>query len=127
MNKKLIIGSLILAAFVTMALVSFMNSKIDYSDFSGAEKGATVQVIGSWIKERPFEYDSKKNVFSFYMKDKKNNTMKVVYPGAKPNNFEIASQVVVKGKYENRIFQADQILTKCPSKYEGKAEELKQS
>lgn len=45
--------------------------------------------------------------------------MRVVYKGTKPNNFEIATNVVVTGKFENGYFHATDVLTKCPSKYEG--------
>jgi cytochrome c-type biogenesis protein CcmE len=45
--------------------------------------------------------------------------MMVVYDGAKPANFEQADQVVVIGRYENGLFVADQLLVKCPSKYQG--------
>ena len=51
--------------------------------------------------------------------------MSVVYYGAKPQDFERSEQVVIVGKVvpgpskqENKaVFVADQILTKCPSKY----------
>jgi cytochrome c-type biogenesis protein CcmE len=33
----------------------------------------------------------------------------------------------VKGKYDGEVFQAKEILTKCPSKYEGNADQLKQN
>ena len=60
------------------------------------------------------------NTFSFFMKDEKGNEMKVIYEGAIPNNFETATSVVVTGSYQNGYFHAKDILTKCPSKYEGK-------
>jgi len=52
---------------------------------------------------------------------------KVVFDGAKPNNFEIANAVVVKGRYEEGYFHANEILTKCPSKYEADAESVKKT
>ena len=41
----------------------------------------------------------------------------VIYDGAKPGNFEQATEVVCVGKYENGSFYAKEILVKCPSKY----------
>jgi len=52
---------------------------------------------------------------------------KVVFEGAKPNNFELADKIVVKGKFDGDHFHASQILTKCPSKYEGKEEDVMNS
>jgi len=128
MKYKYIIGAVFLVAFSVMAIVSFDGSKIDYADFDEAGSNSkTVQIIGSWVKEKPHNYNSEKNLFEFYMKDDKSNIVKVVYSGGKPNNFDIAPKIVVKGKFENGSFHSNQILTKCPSKYEGTADELQNS
>ncbi|MDH4223841.1 MAG: cytochrome c maturation protein CcmE [candidate division Zixibacteria bacterium] len=39
--------------------------------------------------------------------------------GVKPANFEQATSIVVIGMYRDGIFIADQVLVKCPSKYQG--------
>lgn len=126
MNKKYIIGSLIGIAFVLVAYLSFDSSKIEYADFVNAkESGKIVQVIGSWDKSENYFYDKDKNEFVFKMKDEQGNSSHVMVEGAKPNNFDIAPMVVIKGRYEGDKFHAKEILTKCPSKYEGQFDELK--
>ncbi len=121
MKKKYLIGIIVGIVFVILAIYSFDSSKIEYSDFSSARKDhKTVQIIGSWAKELPSSYDNQKNEFKFHLKDEKNETAEVLYNGGKPNNFDIAPMVVVKGKFEGDIFIASEVLTKCPSKYEGK-------
>ncbi|MGA9407916.1 MAG: cytochrome c maturation protein CcmE, partial [Bacteroidota bacterium] len=52
---------------------------------------------------------------------------KVVLDGAKPNNFELATSVVAKGRYKDGYFHATELLTKCPSKYQGDAEAVKKT
>lgn len=121
MKKKYLIGIIVGIVFVILAIYSFDSSKIEYSDFSSARKEhKTVQIIGSWVKELPSNYDNQKNEFKFHLKDEKNEIAEVLYNGGKPNNFDIAPMVVVKGKFEGDIFIASEVLTKCPSKYEGK-------
>jgi len=45
----------------------------------------------------------------------------VVYNDVKPDNFEHPeAQIVVEGKYDGKVFQADTLLIKCPSKYQKK-------
>lgn len=128
MKTKYLVGLVLLIGFVSLAIYSFDSSKIEYSDFSNAENNQkTVQIIGLWVKEKSYTYDSQNNKFTFYMIDNNNKETKVIYDGPKPNNFDIAHKVVVKGKFSGHIFNASNILTKCPSKYEGKAEEVKQS
>ena len=126
MKIKYIIGAIALIIFVAVALLSFDSSKIEYSDFKSAqESGKVVQVIGSWDKSEPCDYDAEKNKFRFTMIDEKGNKTKVIANSAKPNNFDIAPMVVIKGKYQGEQFLASEILTKCPSKYEGQFEDLK--
>ncbi len=120
MNKKYIFGGTIITIFLALMVYLFTQSNIQYeSDFSKvAVKNKTVKATGIWVKEKSYELDKTNNIFSFYMKDENGNEMKVVYNGTIPNNFESAHKVVVTGKYENGVFHARDILTKCPSKYE---------
>jgi cytochrome c-type biogenesis protein CcmE len=116
---KYIIGLFLIAVFVGIALLTFDSSKIEYSDFASATSTKVVQISGAWEKDNYTEYDSKKNTFTFYMKDDKNKTTKVIFTGSKPNNFDIAPRIVIKGKFQGDTFYASEILTKCPSKYQG--------
>jgi len=121
MKKKYIIGISLGLLFVIIAVISFDKSKVDYADFQKAHStGKVYQIIGSWVQDKPENYDSKKNEFSFFMKDDKGNVSPVIFQGSKPNNFNIAPSVVIKGKFEGGTFIASNLLTKCPSKYEGK-------
>lgn len=126
MKLKYIIGGVIAIIFVVIAVYSFNSSKIEYTDFKSAKQsGKTVQVIGSLDKSQKYAYNSEDNSMTFNMIDEKGNHTKVITHGSKPNNFDVAPMLVIKGKYENDIFVASEILTKCPSKYEGSFEELK--
>lgn len=128
MKKSTIIGLLTIAVFLVAGFFAFSESKIEYSDFAKAsEIHKTCQVKGSWIKDKEAKFDATTNQFIFYMKDEKNNEMKVVLDGARPNNFEMAESVVAKGKVKDGYFHAKEVLTKCPSKYEGKGHDVKQS
>jgi cytochrome c-type biogenesis protein CcmE len=125
---KIIIASVIVIVFVVVGFMSFMDNKIDYASFTEAQKKLkTVEVKGVWQKEKETKYDAEKSTFTFYMKDDANTEMKVVLDGAKPNNFDIATMIVAKGKVKDDVFYAKEILTKCPSKYEGKGEDVKKS
>lgn len=125
---KIIIGSVIVIAFIVVGFVSFMGSKIEYVNFKEAqEKKRTVEVRGVWQKDKETKYDAASNQFTFYMKDENNTEMKVQLAGAKPVNFETAGElmIVAKGKAKDGVFYADNVLTKCPSKYEGTGDQVK--
>lgn len=125
MNKRYLIGTIIVAFFVALAIYSFNDKKIGYADILTAKTSdEVVQISGKWLKDQETNYDSKQNKFVFHIQDDKNTQTKVIFDGAKPNNFELADKVVVKGKFDGDTFYATQILTKCPSKYEGKQEDV---
>jgi len=121
MKNKYIFGGFIIVLFLGIMAYLFTQSNIKYeSDFANVKSTEnTVKATGSWVKEKSYEMNREQNTFSFYMVDEKGNEMKVIYEGAIPNNFETATSVVVTGSYGNGYFHAKDILTKCPSKYEG--------
>ena len=126
MNAKVIVAGVIIVIFLIFGAWSFLESNVEYTDFRTAyETGRTVQVEGTWVEEKGAQYDPARNEFSFYMADKNGQTVRVVLEGARPNNFEIATSVVARGKFvADDEFRSTNVLTKCPSKYEGTAEEM---
>jgi len=128
MNIKIIIASLVIVAAIVFGAVSFVETNVEYTDFHAAvATSKKVQVKGEWMKEQETTFDPTTTQFVFFMKDEQGRVEKVVFDGAKPNNFEIANAVVVKGRYEEGYFHANEILTKCPSKYEADAESVKKT
>jgi cytochrome c-type biogenesis protein CcmE len=67
-------------------------------------------------------YDPKvdANYFEFWLQDQKGAVSKVVLHQGKPVDFDrnAQAQIVVVGNMSDGFFDADQMLTKCPSKYE---------
>ena len=128
MKAKVIVGSIVVVIGVVLAAMNFLESNVEYADFATAQKlQKKVQVKGEWVKEQLSSFDPAKVKFTFYMKDDAQRVVKVVLDGAKPNNFELATSVVAKGKFVNDEFHATEILTKCPSKYEGTSEAVKKT
>ncbi len=120
MKAKYIIGIAIIVVFVIFGAVSFKKTLTPYVSFAEARKsGAMVQVIGETVFPE-VKYDINTHQLQFPIMDERKDKMIVVYSGTKPANFEQAKQVVVIGKFENGVFVADQLLVKCPSKYQGK-------
>lgn len=128
MNAKLIIGIGVIVVFLVVGFFAFVDSKVEYANFQNAlQSKKTCQVKGSWVKDKETRFDANANQFIFYMKDENNTEMKVILDGARPNNFEMAENVVAKGKIKDGIFHAKEVLTKCPSKYEGQGEDVKKT
>jgi len=60
------------------------------------------------------------NRFEFILVDNNNEAHTVIYKDSKPQDFDKSEQVVIIGSMKDKIFLADEILMKCPSKYEEK-------
>jgi hypothetical protein len=61
----------------------------------------------------------------FKLKDSHDEVMPVVYRGVIPGNFDQATSVVAIGRYKSDHFEAEQLLVKCPSKYQARGREGK--
>lgn len=128
MKMKIIVASIVIVAAIVFGALSFVETNVEYRDFHFAiNSHKKVQVKGEWMKEKESLFDPVKMQFVFYLKDDNGQVEKIIYDGAKPNNFELANAVVVKGRYEDGSFHAAEILTKCPSKYEADAESVKKT
>ncbi len=120
MKRKHIIALVIAVVFIGIAAFALLDNKIDYSDFEkAASSGRRAQVSGTYEKDKGSHYDVNSNTFSFFMKDREGHEMPVKFAGMRPNNFEISPSVVCVGKVEGGVFEASDIQTKCPSRYEG--------
>lgn len=128
MKGKVIVAGVVIVVGIVLGAVNFLESNVEYSDFGTAERtGKKVQVKGEWMKDMESGFNADRAQFTFYMKDDNQKVVKVVLDGAKPNNFELATSVVAKGTFDGDHFHATEVLTKCPSKYEGDAESVKKS
>ena len=127
MKPKVIIGSLIVLLFVIFGSYSFLESNVEYTDIAGAmKKHKKVQLKGTWDKAKQSAFSSATSQFTFYLLDDNGQECKVVLDGAAPNNFELATSVVAKGRFTDEgYFHATEVLTKCPSKYEAQASDIK--
>jgi cytochrome c-type biogenesis protein CcmE len=126
MKPKIIVASIVVVLFIIFGSYSFMESNVEYTDIAGAmKKHKKVQLKGSWNKEKESAFNASKGQFTFYLIDDSGRECKVVLDGAAPNNFELATSVVAKGRFTDEgYFHASELLTKCPSKYEAQPSEV---
>lgn len=118
--KKSSIFGLVVIAIAIAVIISVYSSSSTYGTFSDAqETESQLQVVGQLDKGKELQYDATKdaNYFSFYMNDNKGQNCKVVFSGAKPQDFERSEQIVLTGQMRGNEFHASKILMKCPSKY----------
>jgi cytochrome c-type biogenesis protein CcmE len=138
MKKTHILGIGIIAIAIAI-IVSTAGDASSYVSFQEAKELAAegnksaVHVVGRLKKDANnhilgmhYEPQQDPNYFTFMLVDTNRVEQQVVYFQPKPQDFERSEQVVIIGKMQEKVFVADKILLKCPSKYtenEIKAEE----
>lgn len=119
MTKIQIISVFIIG--LAVALIAFSGK--DYSSYSTfqkateAERKVKVAVELALEEEIYYEPMEDPNLFSFFAVDENGDKMKVLYAGAKPQDFERSESIVLTGKVNGEVFEASDMLLKCPSKY----------
>jgi cytochrome c-type biogenesis protein CcmE len=119
MKKSSIAGILIIALAIGIIISTYADSST-YGSFADAKDSPSeLHVVGQLNKEKELFYDPQQdaNYFAFYMSDNEGRESKVVFNGAKPQDFERSEQIVLTGKMVGNEFHASKILMKCPSKY----------
>lgn len=128
-SKPRFVISLALAALVGGALVwmVFGGSLETYTSPGAMVEGKTYRlnaiVATGSPKDAAAEALSPKGVrFTVQSKVNPSERVPVVYHGIVPEQFKDGREVVVTGRLVNGVFVAerDKLLTKCPSKFQGK-------
>ena len=113
------VGGVLIVAFLAYGATSFKSSLTPYVSFEEAQKSARkVQVAGGLVPDST-SYIEDKEVLQFGLVEEGGEIMTILYEGIKPGNFEEATQIVAIGKFTDGAFHANQLLVKCPSKYQG--------
>lgn len=114
-----VIGGVLVVAFLAYGATSFKSNLTPYVSFSEAMNTASrVQVAGALVEDSSSYVDQDEELH-FVIYDEVGVKMAVRYSGVKPANFEEATQIVAVGSWRGDVFDAEQLLVKCPSKYQG--------
>lgn len=126
--KKFQIVALIAIVAAVAILLSASKEVSTYATFDMAQNGKRVKITGEMAKNKAMEYrpDIDPNIFKFFLKDSDGVEKQVVLAKAKPQDIERAESIVLTGSLKDDVFYADEILTKCPSKYKNEELSLKE-
>ncbi|MFH1686151.1 MAG: cytochrome c maturation protein CcmE [bacterium] len=125
MKAKYIIGVLVIGVFTVWGATAFFQTTVQYVPIEKAlNSSRMVQVMGA-IDFETVSYVAEESVLKFEVYDVEADDvqtaarLRVVYHGVVPGNFDQATSVVLKGTGDGTLFTAEQMLVKCPSKYQG--------
>jgi cytochrome c-type biogenesis protein CcmE len=124
MKKKrlFLFGILLLLAFAAFSFTAFKDSMTPYVSYEQAREGGRIVQVAGALEKGSYSYVAARESLLFTLQDPKTKqTLRVRYKGLKPANFEDAISIVAIGNYDDKAkeFQANKLLVKCPSKYQG--------
>ena len=104
------------------ALVANLTPYLPFAEARTA--GRTVQVMGKLDKAVGVRQDGGLLRFTL-IEETTGEKMPVAFKFAKPSSFNEAINITAIGEYKGGEFAAENLLVKCPSKYQGKEAEEK--
>jgi cytochrome c-type biogenesis protein CcmE len=127
MKRTHIIALVFVAVLVASLTLMLGKGFSRYEDFESAyaKEGKEFTVVGVLNKEKGIEYNPTidPNKFSMFVLDSKNIEKKVVVLKAKPRDIEKSEKIVITGMMHGDVFEATDILLKCPSKYKNREQQ----
>lgn len=123
-SLKYIIGGVAMLGVIAFVMFNtFQSNTVYYYTVSelAAQRtqlsGQTIRVNGT-LDKSSIQNDQKNLVLQFKINEK-DLVLPVVYHGVAPDTMGSGESVVAEGKLDsNGVFQANNILVKCPSKYQ---------
>ena len=127
MNAKIVIALVLLALAVGFGLSGFKQSMTPYVSFGEARKASGLVQVNGTLATKNYVLKREEQYLEFDLQDSRGEVMTVEYRGTIPGNFDQATSIVAIGRYKNTRFEADQLLVKCPSKYQAAADRAAKS
>jgi cytochrome c-type biogenesis protein CcmE len=122
MNLKIMLALVLLIVAGAIGVTSFRKSVTPYISFAEAKHSTGMVQVNGVLADKNYVMKPAEQFLEFRLKDSQNEILPVRYRGVIPGNFDQAVSVVAIGRYQADHFEAEQLLVKCPSKYQAAAE-----
>jgi cytochrome c-type biogenesis protein CcmE len=122
MSVKAVIALVLLVAAAAIGVNSFKKSVTPYISFAEARRSSGLVQVNGTLADKNYVMKPSEQFLAFKLRDGQGEILNVNYHGVIPGNFDQAVSVVAIGRYQSDHFEAEQLLVKCPSKYQAEAE-----
>ena len=126
-RTRLLVATGVIVAVGIGAVVYLLQTQAAYyrqvSELATGQYDGKNVKVGGRVLDGSIQRDAEGVHFAISDLTGEQATVNVVYSGQMPGTFEPGVDVVVIGEYASNgsLITADQLQTKCPSKYEGQA------
>jgi cytochrome c-type biogenesis protein CcmE len=122
MNLKVMLALALVAAAVVIGVTSFNKTVTPYISFAEARRSSGLVQVNGVLADKSYVMKQEEQYLSFRLRDTRGEVLPIEYRGVIPGNFDQATSIVAIGRYQDGKFEAEQLLVKCPSKYQAEAE-----
>ena len=127
MNLKVILAVGLFVVATAIGVTSFRKTVTPYISFAEARRSSGLVQVNGVLADKEYVMKQEEQYLSFRIKDDRGEVLPIEYRGVIPGNFDQATSIVAIGRYQDGKFEADQLLVKCPSKYQAEAEKAGKS
>lgn len=121
MNVKWILALALVAIGAYFGVTSFKKSVTPYISFNEARHSSGMVQVNGVLADKNYVMKKEEQYLEFKLRDTEGQIMPVAYRGVIPGNFDQATSIVALGRFKDDHFEAEQLLVKCPSKYQAEA------
>jgi len=121
---KFIIGGAVIALAIIYLIFTATQSTAAYFltveelyDNGSMVQGRNVRVSGKVVGDT-VDFNSRDLVLHFEIVGESGETLPVVFNGPKPDQMRHDAEAIIEGRYDGSQFTAQELLLKCPSRYE---------
>lgn len=122
MSLKVVAALVLLGVAVGVGVTSFRKTVTPYISFEEARRSSGLVQVNGVLADKHYVLQPAQQYLSFKLRDERGEVLPVEYRGVVPGNFDQATSIVAIGRYREGRFEADQLLVKCPSKYQAAEE-----
>jgi cytochrome c-type biogenesis protein CcmE len=123
-KKSYIIGGVVVLGFIAVVLAmtlmtgSYWLTVSELQADASRYAGENVRVSGAVLQESA-DWNPQEVTLRFIVSDESGAQLPIVFFGPRPDNFVRATEAIVEGRLlPDGSFQADNLLLKCPSRYD---------
>jgi cytochrome c-type biogenesis protein CcmE len=121
---KFIIGGAVIALAIiylifttTQSTASYFLTVEELHDKGSAIYDRNVRVSGKVVGDS-VDFNSRDLILRFEIVGESGEALPIVFNGPKPDQMRHEAEAIVEGKYDGNDFTAQELLLKCPSRYE---------
>jgi len=119
MKPGAIVAMILTVVGLVAVVLAFQGNSSQYVSVKEAlASTAARQHLSGEIVPGTLNSSMREGLVQFTIMDEEGQTLPVVYHGPLPQNLGEATKVVAVGGVKGTTFEASDIITKCPSKYE---------